>query len=65
MANKDFKMGEILCPICGADLNVIDTFDIDESVNNIFLLKVGECPKCKKEYTWEEKFEYAGYRFRP
>lgn len=63
MMNENFKTGEILCPICGTDLNVIDTFDTDEGVDDILLYKVGECPKCEKPYVWKEKFEYVGYRF--
>lgn len=52
-------MKEPICPICGDDIECIDTVDISEDTNCVESFCVGECPTCKKEYQWYEVYTFS------
>ena len=42
------------CPHCKTELETDDTYDLDYDYEGINLRVVGHCPKCDREYQWEE-----------
>ena len=55
------ESGEIKCHTCHIELEELDCVDIETSFNYVRLLKVGDCPNCRKQYQWYEKFIYESY----
>lgn len=48
------------CPICNVDLEVDDVYDThyDADYNMTFILnQVGHCPKCDRNYQWDECYD--------
>lgn len=48
------------CPICDVNIEIDDTIDIDYDVefNKTFTLnRVGHCPRCNRNYQWEECYD--------
>lgn len=48
------------CPICDVKLEVDDTCDIYFDADfemTMTLTKVGHCPKCDRNYQWEEYYD--------
>lgn len=41
------------CLICGIELEVDDTYDMEYDEEGIIIRQVGHCPNCDKEYQWE------------
>lgn len=52
-------MNEPKCPHCNVDLEVIDTPDGDFDENTFYSNSYGECPQCKKVYSWVDVYKYS------
>ena len=46
------------CPICGTELDFYDIFDTEHNDNIYTDYCYGYCPKCEKDYHWEETYEF-------
>lgn len=45
------------CPWCNKILINLEHFNTEyDGIETVTLDFSGQCPKCKREYTWEEKF---------
>ena len=52
-------MNEPICPVCGSDIERIDTIDSYEDVNSTEYFCVGECPTCGKGSQWREVYTFS------
>ena len=54
-------MGEPKCPHCNVVLVDADNYpDVEmEDVTNLLLCRYGECPQCKKIYSWVDVYTYS------
>lgn len=47
------------CPECNTELSLTECTDIDfQGTNETVATMQGICPKCKRNYTWEEIYEF-------
>ncbi len=47
------------CPECNTELSLTDCTDISfKGTNETVATMKGICPKCKKNYSWEEIYEF-------
>ena len=53
--------GDAKCPICGRDLETIDTFDLYIDGNQVVVCINGWCKKCKTGFSYDEFYEYKGH----
>lgn len=54
-------MGEsVRCPNCNTYLEVIDCYDsdLDGFVSTYYY--IGQCPNCKKQFSWKEIYIWQG-----
>ncbi len=54
---------EMKCPVCGTELIEVDAYSTEYSEEAYYDYMSGTCPNCKKDFFWEEKYEFAGRTF--
>ena len=56
-------MYEPRCPHCQVEIELDDCIDENETEDGLVKKCVGTCPKCKRDFYWEEYYElrYSEY----
>ena len=54
-------MKEPMCPYCNVDLEFVDSPDGDFSSDTFYCNVYGECPQCKKVYSWVDVYKYSHF----
>lgn len=52
---------EPTCPYCNEVLEPFETIDIEMYEDSMTALTLGECPTCKKEFKYFEKYIYSDF----
>ena len=52
---------KIHCPHCGGEILEFDHIDTYVGIDDVVLVKLGDCEKCRNSYRYEEKYSFTGY----
>ena len=50
------------CPYCKVELDFDDHYDMYDDGDSIIVKAIGHCPKCKKNFKWEDVFTLCGFQ---
>ena len=51
----------MLCPVCNdAEIEYIDTYDVEEGDDKLIESCVGYCPNCNASFEWDEVYKFIG-----
>ena len=49
------------CPHCNVELNNFDHYDCYDDDDITVYYTTGSCPKCERDYRWEEIYKYSHF----
>ena len=49
------------CPTCNVEIDFYEHYDLEDDGAEIYAKASGCCPKCGKDYKWEEHFAFIGF----
>ena len=49
---------KLKCIHCGTEIDETDCIDLSYEGDYIIAKKVGECPNCEAEYSWNEEYSF-------